>query len=98
MDRCFSCKGAIKKKVIRHVHQWGEKVFIFKNVQAEICSQCGEVYFEPETLEKMDEFVTNSPKPEEIAQVPVYSLLREGRCSSLSFLATSTYLPTHCGY
>ncbi|HXG20496.1 MAG TPA: type II toxin-antitoxin system MqsA family antitoxin [Methylomirabilota bacterium] len=74
MDRCFSCRGKIKKKAIRHVHQWGERVFIFKNVPAEVCSQCGETYLGPETLEKIDEVVASSPDPEEIIQAPVYSL------------------------
>jgi YgiT-type zinc finger domain-containing protein len=60
--------------VIRHVHLWGEKIFIFKNVPAEMCSQCGEAYFGPEALEKMDLVVESVPEPEEIAQVSVYSL------------------------
>ena len=74
MDRCYFCKGKVEGKVIRHVHQWGEKVFIFKNVPAEVCTQCGETYFGPEALEEMDRIVAGPPEPEEIAQVPVYSL------------------------
>ena len=74
MDRCSFCKGRVEKKMIHHVHQWGEKVFIFKNVPAEVCRQCGETYFGPEALEKMDEVVASNPEPEEIAQVLVYSL------------------------
>lgn len=54
MDRCYFCKGKVESKTIRHVYQRGEKVFIFKNVPAEVCSQCGETYFGPEALEKMD--------------------------------------------
>ena len=60
--------------MIRHVYQLGEKIFIFKNVPAEVCRQCGEIYFGPEALAKMDKVVANNPEPEEIAQVPVYSL------------------------
>jgi YgiT-type zinc finger domain-containing protein len=48
----------MEKKTIRHVHQWGEKVFIFKKVPVEVCTQCGETYFGPEVLEKMDKVVT----------------------------------------
>ncbi|MBI4528707.1 MAG: YgiT-type zinc finger protein, partial [Deltaproteobacteria bacterium] len=50
------------------------KVFIFKNVPAEVCSQCGETYFGPEALEKMDRVVTGLPEPKEISPVPVYTL------------------------
>ena len=74
MPKCYFCGGRVESKTIRHTHQWGEKVFIFKNVSAEVCRQCGEIYFRPEALEKMDEVVARSPEPEEIAQVPVYSL------------------------
>ena len=74
MTKCYFCGGKVEGKTIRHTHQWGEKVFIFKNVPAEVCRQCGEIYFGPEALERMDEVVASSPEPEEIAQVPVYSL------------------------
>jgi len=74
MDRCYFCRGKVEKRAIRHVHQWGERVFIFKNVPTEVCTQCGETYFGPEALEKMDKVVTGIPEPEEVTQVPVYSL------------------------
>ena len=74
MDRCYFCQGKVETRVIRHVHQWGEKIFIFKNVPAEVCTQCGESYFGPDALEKMDRVVTGLPEPEEVTQVPVYSL------------------------
>jgi len=74
MNACYFCKGKVEARVVRHVHQWGEKVFIFKNVSAEVCTQCGETYFGPEALEKMDRVVTGLPEPEEVTSVPVYSL------------------------
>jgi len=74
MERCYFCKGKVVRSAIRHVHQWGEKVFIFKNVPAEVCTQCGETYFGPEALEQMDKIVAGLPEPEEVTQVPVYSL------------------------
>ena len=74
MTKCYFCGGRVESKTVRHTHQWGEKVFIFKNVPAEVCRQCGETYFGPEALAKMDEVVANSPEPEEVARVPVYSL------------------------
>ena len=74
MDRCYFCQGKVEKKTIRHVHQWGGRIFIFKNVPAEVCTQCGEIYLGPEALEKMDRVVAGLPEPEEVAQVPVYSL------------------------
>jgi YgiT-type zinc finger domain-containing protein len=74
MGRCYFCKGIVHEQTIRHVHQWGEKVFIFDNVPAEVCTQCGETYFGPDQLEQMDRIVASPPEPEEVAQVPVYTL------------------------
>jgi YgiT-type zinc finger domain-containing protein len=74
MNQCYFCKGRVEKRVIRHVHPWGERVFIFKNVPAEVCAQCGETYFGPEVLKQMDQVVARPPEPEEVTPVPVYSL------------------------
>lgn len=74
MDRCYFCKGKVEKKLIRHVHQWRDKLFVFKNVPAEVCTQCGEAYLGPGVLEKMDRVVAGPPELEEVTQVPVYSL------------------------
>jgi len=62
MDRCYFCKGKVESKAIWHVHQWGDKIFIFKNVPAEVCTQCGETYFGPEGLEQMDRIVAAPPR------------------------------------
>lgn len=74
MIRGYLCSGKVEAKTIRHVHQWEEKIFIFKNVPAEVCTQCGEIYFGPEALEKMDPTVSDAVEPKEISQVSVYSL------------------------
>ena len=73
MDQCYFCKGKVEKRGIRHVHEWGEQVLIFKNVPAEVCTQCGETFFGPEALGQMDEIVAGKAEPEEVTQVPVYS-------------------------
>jgi YgiT-type zinc finger domain-containing protein len=64
----------MKEQAVRHVHQWRERVFIFENVPAEVCIQCGETYFGPAALEQMDKIVAAPPEPEEVVHVPVYSL------------------------
>lgn len=74
MDSCYFCKGKVERRMIRHVHQWKESIFLFKSVPAEVCTQCGETYFGPEALEQMDRIVMTQPEPEETTQVPVYSL------------------------
>ena len=54
MKQCYLCKGTITIEAIRHFHQWGNDVVLFENLRVEKCSQCGEVFLEPSTLEMID--------------------------------------------
>ena len=74
MKTCYFCKGEVVQKRIQHVHQWGEKIIIFEDVPAEVCQQCGETYFSPEVLEKMDEVTLGEEKPKATISVPIFSL------------------------
>lgn len=74
MTTCYYCKGKVTAKRIQHIHRWGNQVFVLENVPAEVCQQCGEIYFAPEILAEMDRIVSSQAKPKTIIQVPVYSL------------------------
>ena len=74
MEECFFCKGKVDQRRVEHIHNWGGQLYLFRNVPAEVCAQCGEVYFGPETLEAMDRTVLEGAKPKEHVNVPVYSL------------------------
>ena len=74
MKTCYFCQGEVIKKRIRHVHHWGDELVIFENVLAEVCTQCGEVYFSPEVLETMDKANLERTPPDKSIAVPVFSL------------------------
>ena len=74
MERCYFCKGTIIKKTITHMHSWKEKFFIFEEVPADVCQQCGEIYFSPDVLEMMDRIVTSDREPRTRVAVPVFSM------------------------
>ena len=73
MTTCYFCKGKVTEGHIQHIHRWGEQVFILENVPAEICQQCGEVYFAPDVLAEMDKIALSKMKPKMTIQVPVYA-------------------------
>ena len=75
MKTCYFCQGKLLCKKITHVHTWGDKIFLFKDVPAEVCKQCGETYFRPDVLERMDEVATSDMMPKATVSVPVFSLL-----------------------
>ena len=74
MKTCYFCQGEIIRKRIRHVHHWGDEIVIFENVPAEVCTQCGEVYFSPEVLGMMDKATMEQTPPDKSITVPVFSL------------------------
>jgi len=73
MKKCYFCGGEIIKKKIRHIHQWGDKIVIFEDIPAEVCKQCGEVYFAPNIVETMDKGTMQAEKSKESIRVPVIS-------------------------
>ncbi len=74
MTTCPFCKGRIEQRRVERVNRWDGELYILRNVPAEVCTQCGEVFFGPDVLKSMDEIVTNNPQPEEHRSVPVFSL------------------------
>lgn len=78
MKLCYFYKGKGVAKRIRHVHHWGDEIVVFENVPAEVCHQCGEVYFAPNVLEMMDRATTEKLEPDRMLTVPVFSLPRVG--------------------
>jgi len=71
---CYYCGGRVVPQRIRHVHPWKGQVFIFDDAPADVCQQCGEVYFPPKTLEMFDRIVREGSKPTTTVSVPIFSL------------------------
>ena len=74
MGKCYFCKGKLIKKRINHLHSWGDKIILFEDVEAEVCTQCGEIYFPPKVLKKMDKVVASSFKAKNKITIPVVSV------------------------
>lgn len=74
MKTCPFCKGNIEIRRISHMHQWGEGFYLFENIEAEVCGQCGETFFLPSTLKAIDKFVTEKKKSEKTISIPVIEM------------------------
>jgi YgiT-type zinc finger domain-containing protein len=51
---CFSCKGDLEKSTTTYMTEYNECFIIIKNVPCTKCTQCGEVYLNGVTLEKIE--------------------------------------------
>jgi YgiT-type zinc finger domain-containing protein len=74
MKTCPFCKGKIKEMTVDHLHRWGKEIYLFENVTAEVCAQCGETFFAPDVMELMDKHVKGGLKTGKAVTIPVIKL------------------------
>ena len=74
-DLCDICSGELQEKEIDYEVKIGNEFIIIKQVKADVCSQCNEVYLDAETSEKIDYICTERRflKPLKYIPVPVFS-------------------------
>jgi len=70
---CSLCDGEVVPKRIRHTYHWNGRLFVFEDVPAGVCVQCGEAYFTAETVKTMEKIVLGKTKPKRTIRVPVYT-------------------------
>ena len=73
MKTCYFCKGPLRVRRIEHVHEWGGERFLIRNVRAEVCGQCGEVFLAPGTLREIYRVVAKG-RPKGHVSVAVFDL------------------------
>ncbi len=73
MKTCYFCKGPLGNRQIEHMHEWAGQRFLIRNVRADVCGQCGEVFLDPGTLKEIDRVVSEG-RPKEHVSVAVFDL------------------------
>jgi YgiT-type zinc finger domain-containing protein len=75
---CSFCGGEVTEKKIDYDYRRQSHLLVISNVPAGVCGQCGEKYFKPEILKKMDDTYHNifdrNQKPQRTLTVPTVSL------------------------
>ena len=74
---CSFCGGEVMEKKIDYDYRRASHLVVISNVPAGVCNQCGEKYFKPEILKKMDYIyhdIFDSQKPERMLTIPAASL------------------------
>ena len=70
---CYYCGGLVKEEHIIRELRWQGRLFIFENVPAGVCTQCGEKFLKPEVAKVIDLFLQEKKQPTRIEEVPVYA-------------------------
>jgi len=70
---CSFCDGELEEQLVQHEYHWEGKLFVFEDVPARVCRQCGERYFDAVVVKAMEQAVLEQLEPKRILQVPVFS-------------------------
>lgn len=72
--KCDICGGKRMQSLIDYSVFYQGKPIVVENVPAEVCQQCGEQYFEPETVRMLQSVVWSKRKPKRTIETPVYDM------------------------
>ena len=74
ITRCYFCHGGpVVKGKTDHISRMNGQLVEVEDVPCEICQQCGEKYFDPKTIRKLELIIKLRAKVKEYIQLPVYS-------------------------
>jgi YgiT-type zinc finger domain-containing protein len=73
MTPCSFCDGELEERLVQHEYHWEDKLFVFEDVPAHVCRQCGEKYFDASVVKAMEKAVLEQLAPKRILHVPLFS-------------------------
>ncbi len=74
INKCSVCKGNLIHKDITYTQELEGKVYVVSDVPALVCSQCGEQYLSPETVDSIQKVIEKGEqkKLKPVQQIPVF--------------------------
>ncbi len=71
---CEFCGGETRKKSVKRQHWLNKKLYIVEDVNAEVCTECGERYFHAKTLDTIDDYLSKKHTVKAHINVEIVSL------------------------
>jgi len=71
--KCEYCGGETVQRKVRKQHWLKGRLYIVENVDAEVCTECGERYFHATVLDKIDKMIADDHPVKEVLSVEVLS-------------------------
>ena len=71
---CNTCQEKLEKKLTTY-SQWFEgRPVVIENVPAWVCAQCGETYYDPDVVERIQIIIWSGQLPTRVVETAVYDL------------------------
>lgn len=74
---CSYCRGEVKEEKVELDYRYQGKLFIFQNVPAGVCQQCGEKYITAKVAKEIERRIQTKEKWDKTISVPVDVLPEE---------------------
>jgi len=71
---CEFCEGQTIKKYVTKLHWFRGNLYVIEDVEAEVCTECGERYFHAKVLDNIDALLEREHIIKESIAVEVVSL------------------------
>jgi YgiT-type zinc finger domain-containing protein len=71
MSDCIVCHNKTQRKIITYIQEYNGQWIGINGVPAEVCPICGEQYFDPDTVDKIQDIVT-SQQSQKYLHIPLY--------------------------
>lgn len=68
---CSFCGGEVKDKLVELDYRYHGKLFVFQNVSAGVCQQCGEKYLIAKVAKEIERRIQTKKKWDKTISVPV---------------------------
>ncbi|MEW5985219.1 MAG: type II toxin-antitoxin system MqsA family antitoxin [Chloroflexota bacterium] len=69
---CFYCGGIVEEQLTAREIRWHGQLYVFEDVPAGVCVQCGERYILPEVAKSIDRVLADKRVPTRTLLAPVY--------------------------
>lgn len=75
MTKCSVCGVQLEDKEITYTQELDGKVYAVSNVPALVCSQCGEEYLSPDTVDEIQKVIEQGvqKKLKPVRQIPAFN-------------------------
>lgn len=82
MAPCSFCGGELEERLVQHEYRWEGSLFIFEDVPAAVCRQCGEKYFDAQVVKAMEKAVLEKLNTCQFSPTPkLLGVERKTRCA-----------------
>jgi YgiT-type zinc finger domain-containing protein len=71
-ERCNLCEGKLTQQSVAYTQFFEGHFVIIEYVPAWVCEQCGEIYYDPEVVDRIQQLIWSGEAPARTVETPVY--------------------------